>query len=88
MLMQAVKSIAYTGASRYTGYIAKTIQLTLVCGHQQYRKASAGVPARANCRECERAREPIVLRTAREIENERRQRKGLPPVKRDGSHGE
>ncbi len=32
--------------------------------------------------------EHIVLRTASEIEAERRKAKGYPPIKRDGSHGE
>lgn len=51
----AVRDHEYTGASRYTGYIHKTIKLILACGHEQYRKASAGVPQKAHCRECARA---------------------------------
>jgi hypothetical protein len=53
--MIPVSDFEYTGASRYTGYIHKTIKLMLTCGHQQYRKASAGVPRRAYCRDCARA---------------------------------
>lgn len=47
---------SYIGASRYTGYIAKTIWLHLACGHEAFRKASAGVPNKARCRECEQKR--------------------------------
>lgn len=42
-------------ASRYTGYKNKTVALFLECGHELHRKASAGVPKRAHCRECEKA---------------------------------
>lgn len=54
MILRKVKDIEYVGACRYTGYIAKSIKLMLECGHEQYRKASQGVPSRAKCRECER----------------------------------
>lgn len=50
----AVTALEYVGASRYTGYIAKTARLTLACGHQLYRKASAPIPSKARCIECER----------------------------------
>lgn len=53
--MVPVISHEYTGACRYTGYVDKTIKLTLACGHEQYRKASAGVPQKAHCRDCARA---------------------------------
>lgn len=53
-VFQSVAQHEYTGACRYTGYIAKTIKLTLQCGHEQFRKASQGVPAKARCRDCER----------------------------------
>ena len=54
MILQPVTTHEYVGACRYTGYINKSIKLTLGCGHEQTRKASAGVPARARCIECER----------------------------------
>jgi hypothetical protein len=56
-ILQAVKNIDYIGACRYTGYIAQSIRLTLECGHEQTRKASAGVPKRARCKDCEWAAE-------------------------------
>jgi hypothetical protein len=42
----------YVGACRYTGYQPKSIRLKLECGHKVVRKASAGVPRRAQCPEC------------------------------------
>lgn len=54
-VMQPVRTIEYVGACRYTGYVDKSIRLTLDCGHEQYRKASAGVPEKARCRDCEKA---------------------------------
>lgn len=54
MILRTVKSHEYVGASRYTGYIDKSIRLYLECGHDQARKASQAVPARARCIECER----------------------------------
>lgn len=56
-MLRAVRDIEYTGACRYTGYVAKSIRLHLECGHELYRKASQGIPARARCRECERSSE-------------------------------
>ncbi len=57
MILQSVTDFEYVGACRYTGYEAKSIRLTLACGHEQaFRKASAGIPKRARCRECERDR--------------------------------
>lgn len=53
-MLKAVKTFEYCSASRYTGYIPKSIHLILECGHDQFRKASRGVPKRAKCRECER----------------------------------
>jgi hypothetical protein len=50
--LRKVIDIAYVGACRYTGYVAKTIWLKLECGHESFRKASAGAPKRARCREC------------------------------------
>jgi hypothetical protein len=52
-ILQPIKSFDYVGACRYTGYVARSIRLTLKCGHEQTRKASAGVPKRAQCKECE-----------------------------------
>lgn len=54
MILQRVKTYEYVGACRYTGYIARSIRLTLECGHEQTRKVSQGVPNRARCIECER----------------------------------
>lgn len=56
MHLRTVITHEYVGASRYTGYIAKSIRLVLECGHEQVRKASAGVPNRAHCHVCERMR--------------------------------
>jgi hypothetical protein len=50
--LRAVLRYEYVGASRYTGYVAKSIRLILVCGHDNYRKASQGAPSRARCRQC------------------------------------
>jgi hypothetical protein len=55
MIFRRVINSEWVGACRYTGYIAKSIRLTLECGHENYRKASQGIPQRAHCRECERA---------------------------------
>jgi hypothetical protein len=54
MIWQPVTDAQYMGASRYTGYVPKSIRLTLKCGHEQYRKASQGAPLKARCRDCER----------------------------------
>lgn len=54
-MLKAVKNSEYVGACRYTGYVAKSVKLTLECGHEQHRKASQGIPMRARCTECERA---------------------------------
>ena len=54
MILRTVANFHYTGACRYTGYVAKSIRLELECGHEQVRKASAGVPGKARCRDCER----------------------------------
>ena len=65
MLYRKVASFEWVGASRYTGYIAKSIRLDLECGHKTYRKASAGIPNRAHCRECEHdARQAALSETA------------------------
>lgn len=53
MILQTVVKFEYTGACRYTGYVARSIKLTLKCGHETFRKASAGVPLKARCKECE-----------------------------------
>lgn len=55
-MLKNVDTHEYVGASRYTGYIPRSIRLVLECGHDQFRKASQGVPKRANCRECERSK--------------------------------
>jgi hypothetical protein len=54
MILQPVTNIEYCGASRYTGYIDKSVRMTLACGHELYRKASQKVPERARCVVCER----------------------------------
>lgn len=51
-MLRKVVSFVYCGASRYTGYQDKSIRLDLECGHDQFRKASAGVPKRAKCNLC------------------------------------
>lgn len=56
---KSVKALTYVGACRYTGYVPKTAELTLECGHQLYRKASAPVPLKARCKECERSRQTV-----------------------------
>jgi hypothetical protein len=53
-MLKKVTNSDYVGACRYTGYIPKSIKLTLECGHEQHRKASQGVPVRANCKDCDR----------------------------------
>jgi hypothetical protein len=53
MIFQRVMDHEYTGAFRYTGYIARSIKLTLFCGHEQVRKASQGMPIKARYRDCE-----------------------------------
>lgn len=50
--LRKVARFEYTGASRYTGYRAKSVKLFLECGHENFRKASQGVPERAQCRAC------------------------------------
>ncbi len=52
--LKRVLSHEYVGACRYTGYVPKSIKLTLECGHEMWRKASAGAPQKARCHECER----------------------------------
>jgi hypothetical protein len=59
MLRRVIKS-EYVGACRYTGYVARSIRLTLACGHEQVRKASAGIPMKAKCPECARG-DPLPL---------------------------
>jgi len=54
-MLKPIANFEYVGACRYTGYIPKSIKLTLECGHEQHRKASQGVPKRARCIECEKA---------------------------------
>lgn len=56
----------YCGGCRYTGYINKTIHLTLACGHEMYRKASAGIPRKARCHECSRDATSDAIKAARE----------------------
>ena len=53
--LRKVTKSAPIGGSRYTGYVAKSIEMSLDCGHKAYRKASDGIPRRARCRECARA---------------------------------
>jgi bacterioferritin-associated ferredoxin len=60
-MKQSVTASEYVGACRYTGYVDKSIRLTLACGHEQYRKASQGIPVKARCRDCERAAAALPL---------------------------
>ncbi len=53
MTLRKVAKFEWTGACRYTGYVAKSVILTLSCGHEIVRKASQGIPRRAHCRHCE-----------------------------------
>jgi len=53
-IMRDVTSHEYCGASRYTGYVARSVRLFLSCGHESVRKSSQGVPRRAKCHECTR----------------------------------
>ena len=53
LILQPVREFHYVGACRYTGYEDRSIRLVLACGHESVRKASAGVPTRARCRDCE-----------------------------------
>lgn len=69
MILQPVVNFFYCGASRYTGYEAKSIRLELLCGHEQFRKASAGVPNRARCRECENNSKLDEIATERDPRN-------------------
>ncbi len=65
-MLQHVIDSEYVGACRYTGYIPRSLKLTLRCGHEQYRKASQGVPKRARCAECEKVdREAMFKAIAR-----------------------
>lgn len=54
MVMSKVWNATYCGACRYTGYEHKSIRLTLECGHEITRKASAGIPLKARCHDCSR----------------------------------
>ena len=62
--MRNVVSSEFCGACRYTGYVARTIHLTLECGHEVYRKASAGIPRKAKCRECSLGRKSVDRKAA------------------------
>lgn len=53
MIFKRVIKSQYCGACRYTGYVHKSIRLHLECGHEQYRKRSAGTPGKARCPNCE-----------------------------------
>ena len=64
MILQPVAKFMYCGACRYTGYEDKSIRLILACGHEQVRKASAGVPNRARCKDCEYEYEYVAARAA------------------------
>ncbi len=54
MIFERVTKIEHVGACRYTGYVARSLRLTLECGHQRTQKASQYVGQFARCRECER----------------------------------
>ena len=51
MIFRRVIDHESCGEGRYTEYDNKSIYLILECGHDQYRKASMGVPDRARCRD-------------------------------------
>jgi hypothetical protein len=53
VILRCVANFHYVGACRYTGYENMSIRLELDCGHEVTRKASAGVPGRARCKDCE-----------------------------------
>jgi hypothetical protein len=59
MIFRKVVKSEHVGASRYTGYIDKSIRLTLECGHDVTNKASSyegigkHIPEKARCRDCE-----------------------------------
>lgn len=55
MIFRDVVDAEDCGASRYTGYVHKSMRLRLVCGHEKYRKISQGQPFKVRCIECERA---------------------------------
>lgn len=59
-VLRRVTKYEWVGACRYTGYKAKSIRLTLECGHEVYRKASAGVPGKAKCRECSLPQNKVI----------------------------
>ena len=56
--LRKVTAHAYVGACQYTSNVPRTIRLTLECGHESFRKASAGVPKRARCKDCVRTEYP------------------------------
>jgi hypothetical protein len=65
MMKTALKKVVtfeYEGACRYTGYLDKSIRLTLECGHEMVRKASAGVPGKARCYFCDRDATSVIDR--------------------------
>jgi hypothetical protein len=69
MILRKVIKSEYVGASRYTGYVDKSIRLTFECGHDVTHKASnyngvgKSVPERARCRDCEHlARGGTIIR--------------------------
>jgi hypothetical protein len=51
-MLRMVVGYEFCGACRYTGYVDKSVELKLACGHVLYRKVSQGVPKKAKCREC------------------------------------
>lgn len=55
MIMRPVQKAAYVPA-RGTGFIkGGSWEITLECGHVEYRGGSARLPRIAKCRECEKA---------------------------------
>lgn len=53
MKRRRVTGTELCGASRYTGYVDKSLKLHLSCGHYLIRKRSAYVPHTALCVTCE-----------------------------------
>jgi hypothetical protein len=61
MIFRAGEKSEYVGACRYTGYVARSIQLTLECGHTHTRKRTNQFVAKHGDEKCRKMFE--VLRT-------------------------
>lgn len=55
MMFRNMVSAEYCGASRYTGYVARSVRIKLECGHELIRRASEfGTQSKFHCRDCDR----------------------------------